>query len=171
MLIVCPECKNKISDKAEHCVHCGMPVKLILENNNNMYNIKLVSIGKGKGQTCQAIIRICQYSLSEAADIVNNLSTIKSNITLDEANKIKSVIEEIGGKVSITKASNDTVEYDTDSHRESLNVPYCPKCGSTSITTGARGVDGFWGFLGASSTVNRCANCGHAWYPSSGKKI
>lgn len=41
----------------------------------------------------------------------------------------------------------------------------CPKCGSTSITTGARGVNQFWGFLGASQTVNRCANCGFTWNP------
>ena len=24
-LIYCPECKNQISDKAEHCPHCGLP--------------------------------------------------------------------------------------------------------------------------------------------------
>lgn len=45
------------------------------------------------------------------------------------------------------------------------NVPKCPKCGSTSISTGARGVNHFWGFIGASKTVNRCANCGHTWKP------
>lgn len=53
------------------------------------------------------------------------------------------------------------------SHKDMISKPkpICPKCGSTSITTGARGVDGFWGFLGASRTVNRCANCGHSWEP------
>ena len=45
------------------------------------------------------------------------------------------------------------------------NVPKCPKCGSTSITTGARGVNAFWGFVGASKTVNRCGSCGHTWKP------
>jgi DNA-directed RNA polymerase subunit M/transcription elongation factor TFIIS len=42
----------------------------------------------------------------------------------------------------------------------------CPKCGSTSITTGARGVNMFWGVIGASKTVNRCANCGYTWKPN-----
>lgn len=46
-----------------------------------------------------------------------------------------------------------------------INTPKCPKCGSTAISTGARGVNNFWGFLGASQTVNRCANCGHTWKP------
>lgn len=41
----------------------------------------------------------------------------------------------------------------------------CPKCGSTAVTTGARGVSGFWGFIGASKTVNRCGNCGYTWKP------
>lgn len=41
----------------------------------------------------------------------------------------------------------------------------CPRCGGTQITTSARGVNGFWGFIGASKTVNRCANCGKTWEP------
>lgn len=41
----------------------------------------------------------------------------------------------------------------------------CPRCGSTQITTGARGVNNFWGFWGASKTVNRCAKCGNTWTP------
>ena len=45
------------------------------------------------------------------------------------------------------------------------NKPKCPKCKSTSITTGARGVNFTWGLIGASKTVNRCANCGHTWKP------
>lgn len=45
------------------------------------------------------------------------------------------------------------------------NTPKCPKCGSTTITSGARGVNFTWGFIGASKTVNRCANCGHTWKP------
>lgn len=48
---------------------------------------------------------------------------------------------------------------------EANNKVRCPKCGSTQITTGARGVSHFWGFIGASKTVNRCAKCGHTWKP------
>lgn len=43
--------------------------------------------------------------------------------------------------------------------------PRCPKCGSTSITTGARGVNFTKGLIGASKTVNRCGNCGYTWQP------
>ena len=46
------------------------------------------------------------------------------------------------------------------------DVIRCPKCSSTAITTGARGVNNFWGLLGASKTVNRCGNCGYTWKPN-----
>ena len=44
-------------------------------------------------------------------------------------------------------------------------IPKCPKCGSTSITTGSRGYSLFTGFLGSGKTVNRCGNCGYKWEP------
>lgn len=44
-------------------------------------------------------------------------------------------------------------------------IPKCPKCGSTSITTGSRGYSLFTGFLGSGKTVNRCGNCGYKWNP------
>lgn len=46
------------------------------------------------------------------------------------------------------------------------DIIHCPKCNSTAITTGARGVNNFWGFIGASKTVNRCGNCGYTWKPN-----
>ena len=41
----------------------------------------------------------------------------------------------------------------------------CPKCGSASVTAGARGHSMISGFFGSSKTVNRCAACGHKWEP------
>lgn len=41
----------------------------------------------------------------------------------------------------------------------------CPKCGSTSITTGQRGFSIMTGFIGSNQTMNRCANCGYKWKP------
>lgn len=43
--------------------------------------------------------------------------------------------------------------------------PRCPKCGSTSITTGQRGYSLLTGFFGSGKTVNRCAKCGYKWKP------
>lgn len=49
--------------------------------------------------------------------------------------------------------------------KEESNKIHCPKCNSTAITSGARGVNYFWGLIGASKTVNRCGNCGYTWKP------
>ena len=48
---------------------------------------------------------------------------------------------------------------------EIRNVPRCPKCGSTSISTGQRGYSLVTGFIGAGRTTNRCASCGYKWEP------
>lgn len=58
----------------------------------------------------------------------------------------------------------NTSEQETSKPRIDSSI-VCPRCGSSSITTGARGANGFWGFIGASKTVNRCAKCGHTWTP------
>ena len=62
------------------------------------------------------------------------------------------------------------IEYELKMHQfkalqEKSNKPKCPKCGSTSITTGQRGYSFWTGFLGSNKTVNRCASCGHKWEP------
>lgn len=38
-LIKCPECQKEISDKSQHCMHCGYPInsqKVIIENINGI---------------------------------------------------------------------------------------------------------------------------------------
>lgn len=69
-------------------------------------------------------------------------------------------------KMSQFKANLKQQKQAQVSKRESKDLIHCPKCGSTSITTGARGVNNFWGLLGASKTVNRCGNCGYTWKPN-----
>lgn len=60
------------------------------------------------------------------------------------------------------------IKLHTEIHKQKSQVsPRCPKCGSTAITTGARGVNWTHGLIGASKTVNRCGNCGHTWEPKS----
>ena len=61
---------------------------------------------------------------------------------------------------------NHPVEYIQPQTQPQKDIIHCPKCNSTAITTGARGVNNFWGFIGASKTVNRCGNCGYTWKPN-----
>ena len=45
------------------------------------------------------------------------------------------------------------------------NIPKCPICGSTAVTTGQRGYSIVTGFIGSSQTMNRCGKCGYKWKP------
>ena len=105
---------------------------------------------------------------------------IETNLTIDEFNIItkasmynrqflEAMIElkekdivEYQLKMSQFKAQNEQAK---KAEQSSNNQVKCPRCKSTSITTGARGVNFIWGLIGASKTVNRCANCGHTWKP------
>ena len=137
-LINCPECGKEISDKSDKCIHCGYPLK-----KNTIINNK-------------------EYNLSYELELVLNGKNIEA---------IKSIREKTGlgladGKYIADYMNNHKQCPDVlNFKQEKANVLRCPKCGSTQITTGARGVNHFWGFIGASKTVDRCGNCGHTWTP------
>ncbi len=104
---------------------------------------------------------------------------VKMNLTNKEFN----VIIKISGDSSFIEAmdelkSKDIIEFNLKmsqfksqvsqtqaQQKQEEETIHCPKCNSTSISTGARGVNNFWGMLGASKTVNRCGNCGFTWKP------
>ena len=46
-------------------------------------------------------------------------------------------------------------------------IPCCPCCGSTGITTMARGYSVWSGFVGSGDPVNVCQACGHKFKPGS----
>lgn len=91
--------------------------------------------------------------------ISNDVSFLESMISLKEKNPIEYQLKLTQFKAAAGQQEQARIA------REESNKVRCPKCGSTQITTGARGVNHFWGFIGASKTVNRCSNCGHTWVP------
>lgn len=50
-LINCPECGREVSDKAEHCIHCGFPLIDYLIDNEEIHN-KLVENRKNTCPYC-----------------------------------------------------------------------------------------------------------------------
>ena len=105
---------------------------------------------------------------------------LHTNMTAEEKFLIKHISEDKEFFMAMLKLrEDDIIEYQTkissfrdkakrdgcyDSPKQS-NVPKCPMCGSTNITTGQRGYSFWTGFLGSNKTVNRCSNCGHTWKP------
>lgn len=131
---------NGISET--NCKHCGQPT-----NNSGLsfYEICVIERINDSWPFYKAMIDLKQ----------NDIITFYQKITEFE-NQIeqREAVEEEKQSAPTTQPQPTTPP-----------LPTCPRCGSTSITTGARGVSGFWGFIGASKTVNRCANCGHTWTP------
>ena len=150
-LIKCPECGKEVSDKALTCIHCGCP---LVEKNHCIIN--------GVDVDCSFLFDP-KY---EDIEIKELIMMEKTNLDAGIADKI---VEEWSKKGEIPPVFNGKISTYEEESRQAMerinNQLHCPKCGSTSITTGARGVNWFWGFIGANKTVNRCGKCGHTWKP------
>ena len=139
------------------------------------YEIKYTGFNpNAKLPVIKYVREITGLGLADGKEFVENPPKIlKSGISLEECKVIRRNLIFAGGSseiISVDSASNKTTLTDGDikkatTGQKNSNLPRCPKCGSTAITTGARGVNLTWGFLGASKTVNRCANCGNTWRP------
>ena len=150
-LIKCPECGKEVSDKALTCIHCGCP---LVEKNHCIIN--------GVDVDCSFLFDP-KY---EDIEIKELMMMEKTNLDAGIADKI---VEEWSKKGEIPPVFNGKISTYEEESRQAMerinNQLHCPKCGSTSITTGARGVNWFWGFIGANKTVNRCGKCGYTWEP------
>ena len=162
-LLKCPECSGKVSDQATACPHCGYPMNTKYISINNSYDLKLQN-AVSKVQVIKMVSKFTGLSLEKAKQAVDAPERIiMSNMSFDQAINYKDAFAKEKIDVDIIPHIEENTPVTVKPKQ--INKPTCPRCCSTSITTGARGVDGFWGFFGASRTVNRCANCGHSWEP------
>lgn len=103
------------------------------------------------------------YPLISKVDALTIYNVTNSTEIIDAMIELKQKdIVEYGLKLSQFK---NQLEQKRQVNQQEKNKVCCPKCGSTSITTGARGVNLTFGLLGASKTVNRCGKCGYTWKP------
>lgn len=156
-IILCPECKGKVSDKADVCPHCGFPISKTKNESEN-----------------ECFIDGTTYNLSDVLYHINNdtqhdynedksgikkealyLLVTKYNLDLPDALKLHRQIKNIG-------------KIPHSYHRESNNIPKCPTCSSTNIQkigTGERmaSVIGLGLFSKKINKSWKCKNCGHTW--------
>lgn len=166
-LIKCPECGKEISDKSSVCIHCGFPLKSQLEKECSE-NI--------------CVVNGIPFNFTEIIEDVNNFYKNSSNPSIIEKSNLGLIlnrkIRQLTGINDVAGATLASKIISLKSIPESFNSSdfpdplsfdktkvCCPRCGSTSITTGARGINWTLGLIGASKTVNRCAKCGHTWQP------
>ncbi len=110
---------------------------------------------------------ICKSTDWEDADLITLKEISNDNDFLEAMIELKKNDPiEYQLKMSQFKTNLGQQESSTKKEESTKDVIRCPKCKSTAITTGARGVNNFWGLLGASKTVNRCGNCGYTWKPN-----
>lgn len=152
-LIKCPECGKEISDKAVQCIHCGFP----LDQNND------ICVIDGVAHDLALIKEKLLSANRNNSDMINQISEELAykvgSISIYAGRELANIILETGEIPKTYDGSHLTLKSNRDSKI------CCPKCGSTQITTGARGYSIVSGFWGSNKTVNRCAKCGHTWKP------
>ena len=66
------------------------------------FTVVLTSVGEKKIQVLKELRALTQLGLKEAKEIIDKVpSTIKENVPKEEADKIKSKLEEVGAKVEV----------------------------------------------------------------------
>lgn len=137
------------------CSFCNSQMRN-LQNDINYF----VSKTDKKYSTWQEVVRK-QYAKPRHrdAELYEKREIYEASLIKETPDK-HSKVEQKKQQEEIQKLKNNSNTTNKDEY-----IPKCPNCGSTAITSSARGINIVWGFIGASKTVNRCANCGHMWKP------
>jgi hypothetical protein len=158
-LLCCHECKNKVSDKAETCPHCGCPI-VIDKNKERKYS-------KVNGIT---------YDVTELVDLILNRKTI------DDDNEVSDIIRKTMD-ISPVKFTLPTVELgrapeeincetlsDFSKRQRAIQASkiHCPNCRSTDVkrisaTERAASVIGFGLLSKKINKTYKCNKCKYTW--------
>ena len=169
----CPRCGHTFliqSSMIKDCDYCSKCNGKVLEIPNITVNEYVNNFDKQKFFADHNIHPVISEEDAQTIMDATNKNEEILNAMIDL--KQKDIIE-YGIKLAQFKPAAEAVdarrkqklEQERQERIREMNQPKCPRCGSTQITTGARGWKITTGLLGASKTVNRCANCGHTWKP------
>ena len=150
-VMICPICHK--NNKESWIYTSGFDV-----DAEKQHRTKCVTCG---GELQKTVLTVEEYSILEQNSI--DTSFFDAMIDLKQKDPIEFQLKMSQFKTQVQQQKNSNSTNTTPTK----DVIHCPKCNSTAITTGARGVNNFWGLLGASKTVNRCGNCGYTWKPKS----
>lgn len=161
-LIKCPECNHDMSSFAEKCPNCGFPNRV---EEYKKYNVILNFVTLDNRREARAYLenKIGIDTATAMRMMMKYPSFVAQNVSADLANKIKDDLVKVGCEITISECKAD-IDSATDLKMHDTGI-HCPKCGSTAITTGARGFSIWSGLVGSGKTVNRCAKCGNSWQP------
>lgn len=182
-MIICPECKSKISQYAKECINCGFPIKEFMDVhglndiNKNFICPKCAYESAGSGDESKYPIYIrCKYcnTIMKQTDETGE-EVLDNFIKHTEEDYFKTIAKKYGGDQFSEEAYEDrirTVKRENSARqstqRQSSNVPHCPVCNSTNIekiSLGKKAKGSFlFGFF-SSDVRNQmhCKDCGYKW--------
>jgi len=123
-LIICPECKNEISDQSESCIYCGYPIKDNSEIKTNLvdlvgddivnekssittskveaYDVMILDYSGLKITAKNNLVKICDIQKSDAANILSELPCyIYDDIEKSDAEQIATRLMNVGFRVAV----------------------------------------------------------------------
>lgn len=176
MLVVCPECKNEVSQYAESCPNCGFPIVRFMEENK-LTDIKKVEICPKCGRFSEGALYYlkCDYCGSTMA---------QTDLTMDEWISVLmkkdafSFVEDMANKYGNNQFSeemfnarmghNHSNSHTSEQKKEETNIPKCPTCGSTKIRkiSGTKRAASILSFGILSNNIGKtyeCLNCKYKW--------
>ena len=181
-VIICPECKSKISQYAKECINCGFPIKEFMDVhglndiNKNFICPKCAYESAGSGDESKYPIYIrCKYcnTIMKQTDETGE-EVLDNFIKHTEEDYFKTIAKKYGGDQFSEEAYEDrirTVKRENSAHQSTQttqpsNVPHCPVCNSTNIekiSLGKKAKGSFlFGFF-SSDVRNQmhCKDCGY----------
>lgn len=141
-----------------YCKKCGYVNSDIYSYIPRLVKKGICPICKNKLNEIQENITYFQSHTEMWQDVVRNKYLKDINLDAEASNKRSNMEQKQQEEIQKLKNNSNTTNKDE-------YIPKCPNCGSTAVTSSARGVNIVWGFIGASKTVNRCATCGYMWKP------
>ncbi len=190
-VVICPDCKNEVSEYAESCPKCGFPVSKFMNENELTDTEKKFICPKcgfcngwddGKDSSIYLRCKYCNTTMVQTdetdEEVTNNFIkySAKENYLKTLAMKFgkdKFSEDEFQKREKIAKDRRDNKNSFnkyllSQSQQPTQNVPKCPTCGSTNIEkiSGSKRwlTTGLFG-LGSSNVgkTMHCKNCGYKW--------
>lgn len=168
-LINCPECGEKVSNKAAFCPHCGFPEP---RESTVKYEVVFIDrVPKSKEyQVMTAMFNATGIDIDTCAEITRSEKPIvKTDMDFESADSLRSVLSSAGAPVIMREVGGGEVV---------PKIVRCPACGSSDyevfengfsigkavLGTLIAGTPGaLAGFSGANNRYRVCSVCGHKW--------
>lgn len=172
-LITCPECGEKISDKADICIHCGYPIKNYIDENSKIEEENKYCIVNGVKYDFSPILKSILNNEHKSSKMMDQMFPEISPSTRTYIHSIiynthkipevysKKLFDEVWDKKYQEKQREKLIQKGIDPDAPAA----CPSCGSTQFSTLQRGHSLIFGWLGSGEPQNVCQKCGYKWTP------